>query len=94
MSTAKGDEFYEDPPPEPISGAAAGPMGTSEISDTLLDLIGAVAKLNTMLSEANAETFEDIQVRLSKLKEHVAALPSSGPPVKKAGFKRPSKTKK
>ena len=58
-----------------------------EISDMLLDLIGAAARLDVLLGELDRSDFRKVIPRLRRFSRLVYGLPRVRPTVRKVGFR-------
>lgn len=87
--TAPACDDYEDEesPIEAGPGAVATAGGADVLGDALLELYGAVRKLQVLVSEVDEDEFRVIRPRLDLLKGAVADLPDSVQPKRRVGFR-------
>jgi hypothetical protein len=84
--TKSGEDFEEEVFSDDKIDGGAAIAGSSELPDLLLQLIGEITKLETLMSELDEQEYKVVQRRYKTLLKACERLPKTFLKVKRVGF--------
>jgi hypothetical protein len=81
------EEYFEDPPAEPLTGGPPATEDDSELAGVLGDMCCGALKLGMLLAEADEDRWGSVAERLRLFRSLVDQLPVAPRPRRRVGFR-------